>query len=208
MQTLQPFSKNLDSNTLKITLCDQNLEMTKQWRVFFEGIENVEILCGSIFHVYADAIVSPANSFGDMGGGIDQHIDNFYKGKAQKALQNMIREQFVGEMPVGIASIISMNQSHFPFLIVAPTMRIPCNVSESINAYLAMRGILVAVLKYNQENRTQPIKSVAITGLCTGVGRVSFQNSAEQMRVAYNNVYLKGWEKVVHPAIAPYALRK
>lgn len=79
MQILQSFCKTLDSNVLKITLCDQNLEMAKQWAVFFEGIENVEILCGSIFHIYADAIVSPANSFGDMSGGIDQHIDNFYK---------------------------------------------------------------------------------------------------------------------------------
>ncbi len=207
MQTLQSFSKQLDDKTLKITLCGQNIEMTKYWLSFFEGVSNVEIICGSIFNVYADALVSPANSFGDMGGGIDQHIDNFYKGKAQKAAQELIQKRFMGEMPVGMANIIPMHQAHFPFLILAPTMRIPCNVGQSINAYLAMRAILVAVLQYNNLEK-QTIKSVAISGLCTGVGRMSYQEAAEQMRVAYNNIYLQEWKRVVHPAMAPYVLRK
>ena len=205
MQTLQTFAKNLDSKALKITLCDQNMEMAKHWQAVFEGVPNIEILRGSIFDVYADAIVSPANSFGDMGGGIDHHIDNFYEGKAQKEAQRMIQGEFMGEMPMGMARIISMKQTHFPFLIVAPTMRIPCNFSQSLNAYLAMRAILVSILKHNQVN-SQVIGSVAISGLCTGVGRMPYQMAAEQMQAAYNNIYLEQWKKVVHPAMAPYAL--
>jgi O-acetyl-ADP-ribose deacetylase (regulator of RNase III) len=38
--------------------------------VYFKGVENVRISGGDIFELKADAIVSPANSFGYMDGGI------------------------------------------------------------------------------------------------------------------------------------------
>jgi hypothetical protein len=41
------------------------------WHKAFQGVENVQIHQGSIFDVSADALVSPANSFGFMDGGID-----------------------------------------------------------------------------------------------------------------------------------------
>jgi O-acetyl-ADP-ribose deacetylase (regulator of RNase III) len=30
-----------------------------------------------VLHCKADAVVSPANSFGDMGGGLDKALDDF-----------------------------------------------------------------------------------------------------------------------------------
>jgi hypothetical protein len=50
-----------------------------------------------------------------------------------------------------------------------------------------------------------PIRVVAIPGLCTGVGRMPCSVSAHQMRVAYDNVVGGGWKEVVHPAMAPFA---
>ena len=44
------------------------------WEQFFQEEENVTILEGDLTEVSCDAIVSPANSFGFMDGGVDYAI--------------------------------------------------------------------------------------------------------------------------------------
>ncbi|MES2464952.1 MAG: macro domain-containing protein, partial [Armatimonadota bacterium] len=146
-----------------------------------------------------------ANSFGDMSGGIDKAIDDFYEGRAQEAVMAAIRDRFLGELPVGMALIIPLTGPRFPFLVAAPTMRVPASVGQTINAYLSLRAVLVAVLQHNREYPT-PIRSLAVPGLCTGVGGMDFGIAARQMRSAFDNVIGGGWKDVVHPAQAPYAL--
>jgi len=58
-------------------------------------------------------------------------------------------------------------------------------------------------MKYN-ERATDKIGTIAVPGLCTGVGGMTCQESAMQMRAAYDNIVLGQWKKVVHPAMAPY----
>lgn len=47
--------------------------MTKAWETEFSPYANIKVSCGDIFTgaPAADSIVSPANSFGFMDGGID-----------------------------------------------------------------------------------------------------------------------------------------
>jgi len=65
-------------------------------------------------------------------------------------------------------------------------MRIPTNfnIDTSVNAYLAMKAILI---KAKQDDR---ISSVAIPGLCTGVGRMQPIIAARQMFQAYKEIIL------------------
>jgi O-acetyl-ADP-ribose deacetylase (regulator of RNase III) len=86
-------------------------------------------------------------------------------------------------------------------------MRIPGNVAGTINAYLALRAALVAVLRHNVSG-ARPVRSLAVPGLGTGVGGMEFAEAAEQMRAAYDNVIGERWREVLHPALAPYALRE
>ena len=79
-------------------------------------------------------------------------------------------------------------------------MRIPGSVAGTINAYLAMRAVLLA------SQREYAIRRVAMTGLCTGVGAMPYAEAAEQMRTAYDSVIGGGWRRVTQPALAPYAL--
>src|SRR5262245_45212588 len=74
-----------------------------------------------------------------------------------------------------------------PFLVVAPTMRVPGDSRGTINAYLAMRAALVAVLDHNGGEGGR-IASVAAPGLCTGVGWMSADESAVQMRAAHDMI--------------------
>ncbi len=139
--------------------------------------------------------------------GIDKAIDDYYQGKAQTEAVRLIREQYLGELPVGNGLILEMGGNGFPYLILAPTMRIPGNESNSINAYLAMmRGLLVAIARHNR-NKERKIETVAIPSLCTGIGAMSVEESAEQMFTAFHNVVLSAWKSVKHPAMAPYSSR-
>src|SRR4051794_17843483 len=103
-----------------------------------------------------------------------------------------------------MAIIVPMAARRFPFLVVAPTMRIPGRVSGTINAYLAMRAALVAVNRHHAAGRPR-IASLAVPGLGTGIGGMAGDESARQMRVAVDMILGGGWRKVVHPALAPFA---
>jgi O-acetyl-ADP-ribose deacetylase (regulator of RNase III) len=141
-----------------------------------------------------------------MSGGIDKAIDDFHQGEAQRRIGAALAEHFLGELPVGAALVVELPGQRFPFVVAAPTMRIPENVARTINAYLAMRAALVAVLRHNRLAE-RSIRTLAVPGLCTGVGGMSGNEAAEQMRMAYDSVVGQRWREVVHPAQAPYALR-
>lgn len=205
VKTLKRFGNVSDDRDLKISICDQNPEIAARFAEVFATEARVEVLQGNILHLTADALVSPANSFGDMGGGLDKAIDDFFKGEAQRKVQYLIRTEFFGEMPVGVARVLEMHHARFPYLIVAPTMRIPGNVGKTIHAYLAMRAILAAILTHNF-TASRKIKSIAVSSLCTGVGGMPYMEAAEQMLTAIHTILDEDWKLAVHPAVAPYAL--
>ncbi len=206
-KTLKPFRNVSKSISLRVTLCDTNEEVALALASQFQYSSGVRIIWGNALKIKTDAIVSPANSFGDMGGGIDKVIDDLYKGEAQKKVIKTIRNDYLGELPVGTALILPMSYRKLPYLIVAPTMRIPGNVSGTLNAYLAMRASLVAVLKHN-ETCDKKIRDVVVPALCTGVGRMPFKESAQQMLKAYENVVMGQWQDVIHPSVAPYVMHR
>src|SRR5438067_1519964 len=144
MKVVQLFGSGALESTLRLSLCDVNAEMTNAWLDSFFGVDAVEILQGDLLDTDADAVVSPANSFGDMSGGVDKRIDDFYTGAAQVAVIERIRADFLGELPVGMAIIVPMANTRLPFVVAAPTMRVPEDVPNTLNAYLAMRAVLVA----------------------------------------------------------------
>jgi O-acetyl-ADP-ribose deacetylase (regulator of RNase III) len=206
MTTLKPLGKLPSADTVRVSFCDTSADLSVRLAEAFADVPAVEVLHGNLLDLDCDAILSPANSFGDMGGGIDKDIDDFHGGAAQKALCEVIAAQFFGELPVGMAIVLELPSRRFPFLVAAPTMRTPGNVSRTINAYLAMRAALVAVLRHNAAGRWA-IRSLAVPGLCTGVGGMSYREAAAQMKAAYDNVAEGGWRNIIHHIQAPYALR-
>jgi O-acetyl-ADP-ribose deacetylase (regulator of RNase III) len=194
-------------NPLQLTLCDLNPDICQILKTQFQNLPAVQIKNGDLLKLKQDAIVSPANSFGDMGGGIDKAIDTFYKEQAQPAVQQAIADRYFGEMPVGTAMMLDMDQKRNRFLIVAPTMRIPGILSkDSINPYLAMRAVLVAVRQFNQKH-SHAIQKLAIPALGTGVGGMAYEDAAEQMYMAYRLIMEDTWQHIRHPAMAPYVMR-
>jgi O-acetyl-ADP-ribose deacetylase (regulator of RNase III) len=203
-KTLKPFGR-CAANFVRVSLTDRNPTVAQALAARFDGVNNVEVLEGDLLDLDCDALVSPANSFGFMDGGIDQAIDRFFGGAAQRAVLDRIADRFYGELPVGSATIIAMPSVRFPFLVVAPTMRVPGDSRSTINAYLAMRAALIAILDHNQGGSAR-IGSIGVPGLCTGVGSMLADESATQMRAAYDMIFAGGWQAIVHPLQAPFAL--
>jgi hypothetical protein len=60
-------------------------------------------------------------------------------------------------------------------------------VSETVNAYLAFRAALMAVLEHNATGRDR-IGLILCPGLATAVGRMPVERCARQMRAAWDRV--------------------
>lgn len=125
MKTVKPFGRGLADGLLRVSLCDRNPDVVRALAYNFHDAGGVEVLEGDLLGLNCDAVVSPANSFGYMDGGIDHHIDRFYGGEAQRAVLSLIAERFYGELRVGSAAVIGMATRRFPYLVVSPTMRVP-----------------------------------------------------------------------------------
>ncbi|MDD1536413.1 MULTISPECIES: macro domain-containing protein [unclassified Bradyrhizobium] len=149
---------------------------------------NVEVSLGDIFAHEADAILSPANSFGHMDGGIDLLYSRYFGWDLQTNLQAALAEQHYGELPVGQAIVLATGHARFPFLVSAPTMRVPARIDQTVNVYLAFRAALIAVLTHNA-GAGEAIGSLLVPGLGTGVGSMPPARAARQMRLAYDSIF-------------------
>lgn len=185
-QDCSPQLRKTKSN-MKIILSGLPGKLLEAWKDFFGQEGNVIIIEGDITMVKCDAIVSPANSFGFMDGGLDYVLSERFGWDLQKRLQKQIKSLPEGELLIGQAILMETGDKDVPFLISAPTMRIPTNfnIETSVNAYLAMKAILI---KAKSDKR---ISSIAIPGLCTGVGRMQPMIAARQMFQAYKEIILE-----------------
>ena len=167
---------------MKWILVDINKELVESWIREFRGYSEVSCVHGSIFEESADAIISPANSFGIMDGGIDGKLRDFFGMRVEERVRRRISEEHGGELPVGSSILVPTDHKQFRYLISAPTMRVPEDVSSTLNAYLAMRAIILQCLGHDD------IRTAVIPGLCALSGRMPLPVVARQMRVAYDKL--------------------
>jgi len=162
---------------MQILLVDRSPSMARSWQTAFADRDDVEVIEGDYFAREAGAMVSPANSFGIMDGGLDAAIRDTLGFAVQQRAQRVIIERHHGELPVGAAELVETDDPRWPVLVIAPTMRIPESVAQTLNAYLAFRAVVLACKRAN-------IASVVCCGLGTGIGGMEPRRSAVQMRMA------------------------
>lgn len=163
---------------------DINPAVCYAWQEAFAGVGDIEITQGDIFEVRADAVISPANSFGFMDGGIDLVYFQRFGWGLQRDLQEAIRTYWDGELPVGAALVVETRDESIPYVVSAPTMRVPLRVPDTVNAYLAFRASLLAIDRHNR-GALNKIESVLCPGLATAIGEMPASVCAQQMRTAY-----------------------
>ncbi len=183
---------------MNIILTSVEDALADAWERFCGDLPFVSVHRGSIFDVSCDAVVSPANSYGFMDGGIDMLYSEVFGWGVQEHLQALIREKHHGELLVGAAEIVETGNPALPFLVAAPTMRVPMILQHSVNPYLAARAALLLVKHqrftegtYAGEKISDFVGSLAFPGLGTGVGRVGPNTCARQVRAAIDAIVLE-----------------
>jgi hypothetical protein len=76
--------------SLHLTLCATEDSLAEAWERFCGDLDFISIHRGSILDVACDAVVSPANSFGFMDGGIDATYLTHFGSQLQTEVQNLI----------------------------------------------------------------------------------------------------------------------
>lgn len=175
-----------DEVTVRIDLTYREQNLGDAWRAHFAEATDVNLISGDITKSQCVAVASPANSFGFMDGGLDAALSERFGWSLQDQVQSAIAARPLGELLIGESIVVETNDQTTPWVIVAPTMRVPMsfNIATSVNAYLAMKAILWAAKPHPK------IDSIAIPGLCTGVGRMPPDTASCQMWHAYNEVCL------------------
>jgi O-acetyl-ADP-ribose deacetylase (regulator of RNase III) len=182
---------------MKVVLAAVEPDLTDAWERHCGDLDCVTIHRGSILDVACEAVVSPANSFGFMDGGIDRFYSHHFGREVQDRLQELIRSRHHGELLVGSAEIVETGHPRIPFLIAAPTMRVPMILRDTVNPYLAARAALLLIRRgavpagaFADQPVASIVSTVAFPGLGTGVGRVEPNTCARQMRTAIEEVIL------------------
>lgn len=161
---------------MKIFVFDRNKEILTA----FEGFDDVGVITSGLESIEVEAIVSPANSFGFMDGGIDYAYSALFGWGVQKQLQEKIAGLPFGELLVGQALIVETGHAAIPKLISAPTMRVPNRIYDLNDIMLACRAAVKVALDSG-------VQSIAFPGMGTGCGNVPALLAAKAMICGMRN---------------------
>ncbi|HHR9510912.1 TPA: macro domain-containing protein [Salmonella enterica subsp. enterica serovar Newport] len=155
----------------------------------FQNTENVEIIPGPFETIPEfDCMVSAANSFGLMDGGVDAAITAYFGPQLQERVQQNIIREYLGEQPVGTAFVIETGNSKHPWLVHAPMMRVPLIIDGTDAVYNATRAALLAIFQHNKSaGEDRKITSVALPAMGAGCGQVPPDSVARQMKLAWES---------------------
>jgi O-acetyl-ADP-ribose deacetylase (regulator of RNase III) len=165
-----------------LVLRDTDPHVVLAFTQVFGGHDDVSFGSGDLLAAGVDAIVSPANSFGRMDGGIDLHYRNELGSKLERRLQELIAARYEdGELPVGEALVVPTGHAKIKRMIAAPTMRTPQNIRGTDNVLRAT----LAALRVAAAVHEPAIARLGMPGMGTGVGRMDPFDAAEQMFEAW-----------------------
>jgi len=172
---------------LELLLVNPDPEMCEEWRSAFSQFDNVTVIEGLFEDLPPhDCFVTAANSFGLMTAGIDAAVVDFHGQVLMDRLQLRIQAEFLGEQPVGTAIVEATGTDGYPFVVHAPTMRVPKAIDGTDGVYIATWASLVAIYRHNLQS-TEPIRTVGLPAMGAGFGNVPFREVARQMAVAFGN---------------------
>lgn len=134
------------------------------------------------------ALISPANSFATMGGGIDGLITRSIFPNIAERVQakiktiNIVNEHDEPYFPVGSAVPIRTGNPKCLFMITTPTMEYPQDIQGTNNVYLAFS----ALLQLAAFHKDKPWIFL-VPGMGTGVGGLTFKDMGQQVQRAFQD---------------------
>ncbi len=167
----------------KITLVDIQGKLIQAWIKYQKNTNiPINILKQDISAIPLDtktAFVSPANSLGFMNDGVDAVYTDMFPNIEQK-VKNEIRQN--GKLSILRRRILEIGNALIVptgfkevYMISAPTMFIPTDVSETHNAYHATYAAIKEGMKKDS------ITHLIIPGMGTCTGKIPYEKAANQM---------------------------
>jgi len=139
--------------------------------------------------------VSPANSLCFMDGGIDYALSRVVFPGIESRVKDVVRglgiQSLLGRhyLPIG-SSVALEDDDGQRFLVVAPTMLLPQDVSSTRNAYFATMAVLYNVLVHrciddavDAVDSSDPLEAVDILlpSFCCGYGKMDVDTAVQQI---------------------------
>ncbi len=153
----------------------------------FKGLPAVRVIRGRFEDLAPhDGFVTAGNAFGLMTAGIDAAVVHRFGPVLMERVQHRIMDEYMGEQPIGTAFVVATDDPQLPFIIHAPTMRVPGSIAGTDKVYIATWAALLAVQSHNQACE-QKVSTVAFPAMGTGFGGVPFSEAARQMAAAYRH---------------------
>jgi len=177
-----------------LVLCALDTAMAGAWRTVVDTVEGpVGVHRGSVLDIGADAVVSPANSYGWMRGGVDALYAQAFP-EVEQNVRSAVLAYHGGELPIGQALVVPTGEPAPAWLISAPTMREPAQrlPGGTVHPYLAARAVFLLWRDGRLEQGIplrRVIRTIAMPGLGTGIGGVAPQTCARQVAVAWTEVF-------------------
>ncbi len=165
---------------MKLFLVDIYEPLIIEWERAFNKFSDVRVVHENILKIAEDTIVSPANGYGAMDGGIDLAYRDFFGVQIEETVRKEIASAYNTHQPVGKALLVHTGHKRIPRMISAPTMVVPQPIPAS-NCYHAKTAILNLAAQYSE------IETVYCPGLGTGIGGVDPAESANAMARAYED---------------------
>ncbi len=167
--------------------------LAAEWDGITCGRPDLAVHRGSVLELDVDAVVSPANSYGWMRGGIDAVYARAFP-DVEARVRSAVLALHGGELPVGEALVVPTGVARPAWLVSAPTMREPGErlPADTVAPYLAARAVLRLWRDGTLEDG-RPVRGVvariALPGLGTGVGGVPAAVCARQVAAAWDELF-------------------
>ncbi|WP_420809080.1 macro domain-containing protein [Amycolatopsis suaedae] len=182
------------ASTPELVLCAVDEPLARAWQtVVAPRTARVRVHQGSVLDVVADAVVSPANSYGWMRGGIDAVYATAFP-EVEQNVRSAVLAYHGGELPIGEALVVPTGEPQPAWLISSPTMREPGErlPADTVHPYLAARAVFLlwrdGALEHGGRVR-HAVGRIAMPGLGTGVGGVAPEVCARQVAAAWDEVF-------------------
>ena len=161
-------------------------ELADAFSQAFSGVQGVEIVRTDFAsfmdgHPEVAGVVSPANSFGLLTGGLDKALRGYFGKALQDAVRERIKNEWFGEQTVGTSMAVDIPGFPGKKLLHTPTMRTPSKIADDLIVYSCTRSALMEAIKNG-------VDSVVIPGFGGGAGQIPVEAIAHHMRLAWDQI--------------------
>ena len=132
-------------------------------------------------HPEVTGIVSPANSFGLLTGGLDKALRDYFGKELQDAVRECIKNEWFGEQTLGTSMAVDIPGAPGKKLLHTPTMRTPSKITDDLIVYSCMRSALMAAIQND-------IAAMVIPAFGGGSGQLPMEVIAHHMRLAWDQI--------------------